>query len=86
MSPSLRSLQSARNHLFKGQIGGGPRAHCSWDMFQEDKMLSQRHGTEGLKKENGEAAGELGAWCVRGLVEDQGRLQNWLEISRKRNP
>lgn len=49
-------------------------------------MLSLRHGTEGLKKENGEASGELGAWCVRGLVGDQGRLQSWLEISRKRNP
>lgn len=38
----------------------------------------QRHGTEGLKKENSKASGELGAWCVRGLSGRSGEAAEFV--------
>lgn len=83
MSTSRRSLQSTGNHLIKGQRGGDQGPTVVGMCFRRMKCCLQRHGTEGLKK-NSTASSELGAWCVRDEVGNQGRLQSWLEISKKR--
>lgn len=38
----LRSLQSIGSHLIERPKRWEPGAHCKWDAFQEDEMLSAK--------------------------------------------